>query len=286
MNMINHILFICFLEAVHCCVNLALNKPAYQKNPFKQNDSTGDASNAVDGQKSDLTRNGGQCVFSAGRETAILWVNLTSIHSIHNITIYYMTDNKQWGPTNYYTGFFLGFSVYVSNSTDRLNGTLCFKDNNFTIETIPAVFTTICPVHGQYVIYYNERLTEETYPDGYRSIAVNNICEIEVYGCPSTGCYGSNNSFPCPDVNCQNCHKETGVCRVCQPGYDGQRCERRNGQTEMLSATKKCDLDDIYCTGTDNINFGVLNSGKTDVLSKILMIVGSITAITVVLVLL
>lgn len=24
----------------------------------------------------------------------------------------------------------------------------------------------------------------------------------------------------------------------------------------------ECDLDDIYCTGTDNINFGVLNSGK------------------------
>lgn len=24
----------------------------------------------------------------------------------------------------------------------------------------------------------------------------------------------------------------------------------------------ECDLDDIYCTRTDNINFGVLNSGK------------------------
>lgn len=78
-------------------VNVALNKPAYQENPFKQNDSIGDASNAVDGQKSDLTRNGGQCVVSAGKETAILWVNLTSIHSIYNITIYYKTDNKAWG---------------------------------------------------------------------------------------------------------------------------------------------------------------------------------------------
>lgn len=78
-------------------VNVALNKPAYQKNPLKQNYSIGDASNAVDGQKSDLTRNGGQCVVSGASETAIWLVNLTSIHSIHNISVYYMTDNKPWG---------------------------------------------------------------------------------------------------------------------------------------------------------------------------------------------
>lgn len=78
-------------------VNVALHKPAYQQNPWKQNYSIGDASNAVDGQKSDLSRSGGQCVLSAGQETAIWWVNLTSIHSIHYITVYYMTDNKPWG---------------------------------------------------------------------------------------------------------------------------------------------------------------------------------------------
>lgn len=97
-------------------MNVALNKTAYQHNPLKQNYSAGDASNAVDGQKSDLTRNGGQCVVSAGRETATWWVNLASIHSIHNITIYYMTDNKPWGMgflsqnNNTFSGF-----CYVSN---------------------------------------------------------------------------------------------------------------------------------------------------------------------------
>lgn len=44
-------------------------------------------------------------------------------------------------------------------------------------------------------------------------------------GCPITGCYGSYNSLPCPDVNCQYCHKDTGTCQVCKPGYEGQRCE-------------------------------------------------------------
>lgn len=272
MNMINHILFICFLEAVHCYVNLALYKPAYQKNPFKRSHSIGDASNAVDGQKSNLTRNSGQCVLSAGRETAILWVNLTSIHSIYNITIHYKTDNKAWGPRNFNTGFFLGFSVYVSNTTDRLQGTLCFKDTNFTRDTIPAVVTVVCPVHGQYVIYYNERLGEKNYPDDYHPTAENNICEIEVYGCPATGCYGSNNSNPFPDVNCKYCHKETGVCMECQPGYNGQRCEQ--------------DYNEIKFIGTNNNTMSYLKSGKTDDSSQILMIVGSITAITVVLVLL
>lgn len=95
------------------------------------------------------------------------------------IIFFYVTCT---GPTNYYTGLFLGFSVYVSNSTDRLQGTLCFKDVNFTLDTIPAVVSIVCPVHGQYVIYYNERLTNVTYPDNYKPVAENNLCEIEVYG--------------------------------------------------------------------------------------------------------
>lgn len=86
------------------------------------------------------------------------------------------------GTTNYYTGFFLGFSVYVSNSTYRHQGKLCYKDSNFTLETIPAVINVVCPVHGQYVIYYNERLLEISYPESYKLFAENNVCEIEVYG--------------------------------------------------------------------------------------------------------
>lgn len=78
-------------------MNVALNKSAYQQNPFYENDNVGDASNAVDGKRSDLTRNGGQCVISGPRGTATWWVNLTSTHNIQNISIYFMTDNKSWG---------------------------------------------------------------------------------------------------------------------------------------------------------------------------------------------
>ncbi|XP_065943730.1 uncharacterized protein [Magallana gigas] len=205
-------------------VNVALNKPAYQQNAYRGNDPY-DASNAVDGRKSDLRWDGGQCAVSWGEQTATWWVNLTYIHSIHHITIYFRTDNKPWGPSNSNTMVFIGFSVYVSNTTNRLQGTLCYKDDNFTLATIPAVFNTTCPVHGQYVIYYNERLPGVTYPDDYSEVVVSDLCELEVYGCPATGCYGSNSALPCPDVNCQYCHIETGTCYGCKPGYQGYRCE-------------------------------------------------------------
>lgn len=46
-----------------------------------------------------------------------------------------------------------------------------------------------------------------------------------IIGCSLTGFYRSNCSTPCPDVNCQYCHIETGTCQGCKPGYQGHRCE-------------------------------------------------------------
>uniref|UniRef100_K1QLN4 Scavenger receptor class F member 2 n=1 Tax=Magallana gigas TaxID=29159 RepID=K1QLN4_MAGGI len=184
-------------------VNIALYKPAYQHNA--EAGDTFNASNAVDGRKSNLSVDGGQCAVSYwGKKTATWWVNLYSIHSIHHITIFFMTNNQPW---------------------DKLQGTLCDKDDNFTRATIPAVFTTTCPVHGQYVIYYNERRQGVTYPDDYSKYVFTGLCEVEVHGCPATGYFGFNCSVPCPDVNCQYCHIETGTCQGCKPGYQGHRCE-------------------------------------------------------------
>ena len=79
--------------------NLALNKPAYQEYPYTglSLDFT-DASNAVDGLKSDLSIWGKQCVVSANaRHTATWWVNLINISSIHHITIFFRTGNYVWG---------------------------------------------------------------------------------------------------------------------------------------------------------------------------------------------
>lgn len=59
--------------------NVALHKTAYQTNPYRKDNDSFDASNAVDGLKSNLAWSGGQCAVSALKEeTATWWVDLGS----------------------------------------------------------------------------------------------------------------------------------------------------------------------------------------------------------------
>lgn len=91
-------------------VNVALNKPAHQQNSYRNGNALYDASNAVDGLKSNLRYDGGQCTVSAdGHQTATWWVNLTSLHSIHHITIYYRTDNVAWST------YLFDIEIYVTS---------------------------------------------------------------------------------------------------------------------------------------------------------------------------
>ncbi|XP_078330738.1 uncharacterized protein LOC144624704 [Crassostrea virginica] len=246
--------------------NLALEKPTQQQYQYPGSVQIPAhltrASNAVDGLKSDLEIWGGQCVISdVNRQTATWWVNLGSILSIHNIRIYYRTGNIEWGPSNGYTSRFLGFSLYVSNTTDKSNGILCFKDTNFTLNTIPPVFNTTCIVHGQYVIYYNERKAGVTYSDGRSQYAFNELCEVEVLGCRELGYYGLNCSIPCPDPNCRYCDAENGSCQGCKPGYQGHHCELEcpKGSYGQNCANKCSDK----CSDCNNVN-GSCDSGCSE----------------------
>nr|XP_022296780.1 multiple epidermal growth factor-like domains protein 11 isoform X2 [Crassostrea virginica] len=202
--------------------NIALGKDAYQSSTY--NSITG-AEKAVDGLKSNLSFSGGQCAVSASGEKTALWrVELGDVSSIQNITIYYRTENLFWNASNGFTEVFVGFYVYVSNTTNKDDGQLCFHDNeHFNPSTIPAVLTLNCTLQGRYVIYYNERTDGQ--PDYYFKYVGTHLCEFEVYGCQQ-GFYGDNCMSTCPD-NCLSnlCELVTGNCFQCDAGYKGPRCD-------------------------------------------------------------
>ena len=77
-------------------------------------------------------------------------------------------------------GRFAGFSIYVSTDGTRDNTSLCYKDGPH----LPALnFTITCFKSGRYVIFYNERLHNVTYPNGYVVDPVyTELCEVTVHG--------------------------------------------------------------------------------------------------------
>ena len=85
------------------------------------------------------------------------------------------------GPTSF-TSRLAGFFLYVSNTTSKQDGHLCFHEIQ-TVNGTPSEDQRIhCSVHGQYVIFYNERRPNVTYPSYYSEFAYYELCELEVYG--------------------------------------------------------------------------------------------------------
>ena len=82
---------------------------------------------------------------------------------------------------DYYSWFLLRFSVYISNTTNKEDGVLCFRDTKYTSVNIPNPVDITCPYYGRYVIYYNNR-THPPYPEEYSHYAWILLCEVEVYG--------------------------------------------------------------------------------------------------------
>nr|XP_022310844.1 cell death abnormality protein 1-like [Crassostrea virginica] len=221
--------------------NLALHKPTWQLYPFPTAELTWGSDKAVNGLYTNLSAGGEQCVISDNTRSTAEWrVDLGGVFSIHHVFIQYRTDGLDWDERNDHLTRFLGFSVYLSNTTDKQNGVLCFHDKNYTIVTMPNHVNIPCRYHGRYVIYYNNR-THPPYPDGYSEFAYNELCEVEVYGCPSQK-YGENCSLLCSQ-NCQEGHCDivTGACLGCSIGYTGQICtEECRNNTYGLGCTEIC----------------------------------------------
>ncbi|XP_078328421.1 uncharacterized protein LOC111112518 [Crassostrea virginica] len=232
--------FVLFFVSVQAYENLALQKPAWQSSIYSTEYSG--ANRATDGQYTNLSLLGGQCAGSHGGQTAEWRSDLGGVQSIHHIVVHYATGNSFWDDNNDYTKYFLGFSVYISNTTKKEDGVLCFRDTNYTTATIPNPVNITCPYHGRYVIYFNNR-THPPYPKGYSYNAWIELCEVEVNGCPSPGYYGGNCSLECPQ-NCQDgyCDIVEGICFGCAHRYIGSRCQECPMGSYGVNCIGNCSL--------------------------------------------
>ncbi|XP_061166264.1 receptor-type tyrosine-protein phosphatase mu-like [Saccostrea echinata] len=221
--------------------NLALRKPTWQANDYS---TTWGADKAVDGNYSDRGALGNQCTISGDFQKTAEWrVDLERVVSISYINIYYRTDNNPGSYSNRFAGFYL----YVSNTTSKENGILCFHEIQNVSGTPTEDQRINCSVYGRYVIYYNERRPGVTYPSYYSENAFNELCEVEVYGCPDSKYYGKYCDQPCPE-NCydQRCNISTGNCFECKPGYKGSRCNQKcDGRMYGTACSQKCG----HCLG-------------------------------------
>lgn len=96
-----------------------------------------------------------------------------------NLVILSKWSNKTFIETRQ-RGWFAGFYLYIANTSGIEGSTLCYKDGP---QLPPLNFTTVCTVSGRYVIFYNERLDETSYPKGYQLQNVfTELCEVIVKG--------------------------------------------------------------------------------------------------------
>nr|XP_022289949.1 uncharacterized protein LOC111101657 [Crassostrea virginica]XP_022289950.1 uncharacterized protein LOC111101657 [Crassostrea virginica] len=239
-------LFLCFFGGsmwmfVFSFENVALNKSAWLQDPIFPNV----ANRGVDGRKSSLSLYGDECVTSQPKNISEWRVDLGDVLSIHHISIQFATDNKFWNKDNDLTKYFLGFSVYLSNTTERDDGILCFRDTTYTRATIPNPINIPCPHYGRYVIYYNNR-THPPYPVGYSDTTINALCEVEVYGCSDQGKFGENCSMSCPPKCLKSrCDIRNGTCFECIVGYLGPTCESESSTAWINS--KANDKRNLNC---------------------------------------
>ena len=84
----------CFVNSVFK-ENLALRKPFWEDQEWKDPNIGWRGGNAVDGRKTNRSAGGGQCVISENFARTATWgVDLRGVVSISHINIYYRTGNK------------------------------------------------------------------------------------------------------------------------------------------------------------------------------------------------
>ena len=84
--------------------------------------------------------------------------------------------------TSQFPSTFLGFSLYVSNTTRIKDRVLYYHDDQYTTLSIPPELTFTKPVQARYVTYYNSRKGGLSTKPGYSATASLGLCEVQVFG--------------------------------------------------------------------------------------------------------
>nr|XP_034324716.1 uncharacterized protein LOC117689079 isoform X2 [Crassostrea gigas] len=250
---------------VLCFINLDLENLSYMKQTWQSStySAYGTSDKAVDGHFSSRHFRDGQCALGAANQRRVTWwVNLGKIYRINHVVLVFRTDNIKWSAdSNGYTAAFLGFYLYVSNTTNRHQGILCHHDTTFTRHTIPDTVSINCPYFGKYVIFYNERLPRVVYPSDYSTYAYGDLCEVQVYGCPSPIAEISQCTRPCP-LNCEKCYPGTGICSKCFIGFEGYACEIACHAVAIVSSSTMIFIPVKFIYNMLKTSQGILFAGE------------------------
>ncbi|XP_062607064.1 multiple epidermal growth factor-like domains protein 10 [Saccostrea cucullata] len=142
-------------------------------------------------------------------------VDLGQIYSVFSIRILFKDYGEEYVLRQ--RSRFAGFSLYLSNSSNRKEGKRCYKDGP---DLPPLDFETTCTGYARYVIFYNERRPNEP-------LSFTELCEVIVQGCYLDGVYGERCDKKCPE----SCHEDkceivTGACFACKRGLQGEKCRK------------------------------------------------------------
>nr|XP_022300663.1 multiple epidermal growth factor-like domains protein 10 [Crassostrea virginica] len=211
--------------------NIALSKDAYQSLTY--NLDTG-AEKAVDGLKSNLSHNGGQCALSgSGLKTATWRVDLGDISSIEHMTIYYRTENSPWECNGGVYGQDCG-----NTCGSCINDTLChhvngscllgcgpgYKGDKCTEECPLGTYGNDCKYNCGIACSASNHCNKTTgeciggCKPGWKIFFCKEKCDGGTYGQDCRNTCGS-----C--INNTQCHHVNGSClQGCGPGYHGDKC--------------------------------------------------------------
>uniref|UniRef100_A0A8W8NH25 Uncharacterized protein n=1 Tax=Magallana gigas TaxID=29159 RepID=A0A8W8NH25_MAGGI len=195
-----------------CFENLALGKLANQSSNYLD---SFDAAKAIDGNRQQVMFSYTCAKTGKGHITASWNVDLGKIMSIHHVDIYYSKESdSEYESTS--RGTFAGFSLYISNSTNLNNESLCYHRLQNGTNSPPSVMSIQCEMIG---------------------------CQgISQYGdycltCPST----------CPDARC---NMSTGSCFQCLDGFTGDNCTESTTVRLVEGLTKYQGRLEVYYNGT------------------------------------